>query len=62
MSKSETTYDYIAVYVDDLAISMKKPKEFVDILEQRNKFKIKGNGPITIELGMDFFRDDYNTL
>jgi hypothetical protein len=57
MRKSENTYLYIAVYVDDLAISMKKPKEFDDIFEQTYKFKTKGNGPITFHLGMDFFRD-----
>jgi hypothetical protein len=41
---------------------MKRPKEFVDILEQTYKFKTKGTGPITFHLGMDFFRDEYNTL
>jgi hypothetical protein len=60
--KSENTYEYIAVYVDDLAIVMKRPKEFVDVLEQTYKFKTKGTGPITFHLGMDFFRDEDNTL
>jgi hypothetical protein len=62
MRKSENTYEYIAVYVDDLAIAMKKPKEFVDILERTYQFKTKGTGPITFHLGMDFFRDEDNTL
>jgi hypothetical protein len=39
MRKSENTYEYIAVYDDDLAIAMKKPKELVDVLEQKYKFK-----------------------
>jgi Reverse transcriptase (RNA-dependent DNA polymerase) len=60
MRKSENSYEYIAVYVDDLAIAMKKPKEFIDILERTYKFKTKGNGPITFHLGMDFFRDEDN--
>jgi hypothetical protein len=62
MRKSEHTYEYIAVYVDDLAIAMKKPKEFVDILEHTYKFKTKGTGPITFHLGMDFSRDEDKTL
>jgi hypothetical protein len=62
MHKSENSYEYVAVFVDDLAIVMKKPKEFVDILEQTYKFKTKVNDPITFNLGMDFFRDEYNTL
>jgi Reverse transcriptase (RNA-dependent DNA polymerase) len=62
MRKSENIYEYVAVYVDDLAIAMIKPKEFVDVLEEKHKFKTKGTGPITFHLGMDFSRDDDNTL
>ena len=62
MRQSENGYEYIAVYVDDLAIAMKNPKEFVDILETQYKFKTKGTGPIVFHLGMDFFRDEDNTL
>jgi hypothetical protein len=60
MRKSENAYEYIAVSVDDLAIAMTKPNEFVDILEQTYQFKTKETGPI--HLGMEFFRDEYNTL
>jgi hypothetical protein len=62
MRKSENAYEYNAVYVDRLAIAMKWPKESVEVLEQKNKFKTKGTGPITFHLGMDFFRDEDNTL
>ena len=62
MRKKNNLYEYIAVYVDDLAIAMKDPKELTDILEKRHKFKLKGTGPITFHLGMDFTRDDDNTL
>jgi hypothetical protein len=41
---------------------MKNPKDFVDILEKKNKFKTKGTGPISFHLGMDFFQDDDNIL
>jgi hypothetical protein len=55
-------YKYDAVYVDDLAIAMKNPKEFFDILEKKHKFKTKGTGPVILHLGMDFSRDEDNTL
>jgi hypothetical protein len=44
MCKPENTYEYTAVYVDDLAIAMKLPKEFVEILEQLSKSNTKVNG------------------
>jgi hypothetical protein len=34
----------------------------MDILENKNKFKLKGTGPITFHLGMDFTRDNDGTL
>jgi Reverse transcriptase (RNA-dependent DNA polymerase) len=61
MRKEGNLYEYIAVYVDDLAIAM-KGKELTDILEKQHKFKLKETGPITFHLGMDFTRDYDNTL
>jgi hypothetical protein len=55
-------YEYVTVYVEDLAIAMKDPKEFMNILETVNGFKTKGSGPISNNLGMDFFCDDDNSL
>jgi Reverse transcriptase (RNA-dependent DNA polymerase) len=63
MRKKGNIYEYISlVYVDDLAIAMKDPKELTDILEKQHKFKLKGTGPITFHLGTDVTRDDDNTL
>jgi hypothetical protein len=62
MHKSENTFEYIAVSFDDLAIAMKMPKKFDYILEQTQKLKTIGTGPVTFHLGMDFFRDGDNTL
>jgi Reverse transcriptase (RNA-dependent DNA polymerase) len=42
MRNSENIYECIAAYVDDLAIAMKNPKAFVDILEWTYQFKTKG--------------------
>jgi hypothetical protein len=41
---------------------MKNPKESTDILENKHKYKLKGTGPITFHLGMDFARDNDSTL
>jgi Reverse transcriptase (RNA-dependent DNA polymerase) len=62
MRKKGSLYEYIAVYLDDLAIAMKNPKELTDILEKQHKFKLKGTGPISFYLGMDFNRDEDKTL
>jgi Reverse transcriptase (RNA-dependent DNA polymerase) len=62
MRKKNNQYEYIAVYVDDLAIAMKNPKEFTDEVENNHKFKLQGTGPIKFHLGMDFARDDDGTL
>jgi hypothetical protein len=62
MRKNGNIYENIAVYIDDLAIAMKNPKEFMNILENKHKFKLKGTGPTTFHLGMDFTRDDDGTL
>jgi hypothetical protein len=62
MRKKNNHYEYIAVYVDDLAIAKKNPKEFTAVLENKHKFKLKGTRPIAFHLGMDFTRDDDGTL
>jgi hypothetical protein len=41
---------------------MKRPEEFLDILETKYKFKLKGSGPISFHLGCDFERDKDGTL
>jgi Reverse transcriptase (RNA-dependent DNA polymerase) len=62
MRKKGNLYEYIAVFVDDLAIAMNDLKELTDILEKKYKFKLKCTGPISFHLGMDFTRDEDNTL
>ena len=57
-----TVYEYIAVYVDDLALVMKNPKGFVALSQQKYKFKFKGTGPIDYHLGMNFQREKDRTL
>ena len=56
-------YEYIAVYVDDLAISSKDPQKIIDyLMSPPNNFKLKGTGPIEYHLGNDYFRDEDGTL
>ena len=57
MRENGDTYEYIAVYVDDLAIALREPQKFIDALTNTYKFKLKGTGEIEYHLGMDFFRD-----
>jgi len=62
MRPNGDVYEYIAVYVDDLAIAMLRPKEFTQLLIDKYKFKLKGTGPISFHLGCDFVRDDDGVL
>jgi hypothetical protein len=55
-------YEYIAVYVDDLAIASRTPKAITDCLMNQYKYKLKGVGPISFHLGCDFSRDADGTL
>ena len=50
-SKDGAHYDYIVVYVDDLASSMKDPQAFCDTLQGEYKLKLKGVGPLSYHLG-----------
>jgi hypothetical protein len=57
MRENAGVYEYIGVYVDDLAIVARNPKEITDALLSKYGFKLKGTGPISFHLGMDFVRD-----
>jgi hypothetical protein len=52
----------IAVYVDDLAISMEEPDVFLEVLKVKYKFKLKGSGPISFHLGCGFNQDKNGVL
>ena len=54
MHKYGDVYEYIGVYVDVLAIIAKVRQHIVDKLENTYKFKLKGTGPTTFHLGMEF--------
>ena len=55
-------YEYVAVYVDDLAIASKDAKEIIRQLKEDHHYKLKGVGEISFHLGCDFGRDPDGTL
>ena len=61
-SKHGTHYEYIAVYVDDLAICMRDPKALCDTLMEVYKLKLKDMGPLIYHLGCRYTRHEDGTL
>ena len=57
-----TCYEYIAVYVDDLAIVAKDPQAFCNKLKKRYNLKLKGVGPLEYHLGCTYKKDPDGTL
>ena len=55
-------YEYIAVYVDDLAIASRDPAAIITTLKEQYCFKIKGDGPLEFHLGCDFGCNQDGTL
>ena len=51
MQQSGYTYLCIAVCVNDLSITNKYPKNFMNALENRFRWNLKGMGPISFHLG-----------
>ena len=52
-SKDGTHYEYIAVYVDDLAVCMQDPQAICDTLKKDYKLKLKGVGNSALILVVD---------
>ena len=57
-----TCYEYIAIYVDDLAIAAKDPQAFCNELKKRYNLKLKGVGPLEYHLGCTYKKDPDGTL
>jgi hypothetical protein len=55
-------YEYVATYVDDLCLGMLDPKSFMDTLQKKYNFKLKGTGPIDFHLGQSFSRNDVGEM
>ena len=61
-AKNLVCYEYIAVYVDNLAIAGINCGEICSILKDNHGFKLKGKGPLTYHLGCDYVCDPDGTL
>ena len=57
-----TCYEYIAVYVDDLAIAAKDPQAFCNELKKKYNLKLKGVGPLEYHLACTYKKDPDGTL
>ena len=60
-------WEYVCVYVDDLAIAMVDPRQFLDKLKTPIDqggygYKLKADGPLSFHLGCDYARDKDGTL
>lgn len=58
----DTHYEYICVYVDDIAVMSKDPALFFKQLKDIGKYKLKGEEPIKYHIGGDFYRDSDGIL
>ena len=61
MREKDGLYEYICVYVDDLAIVMKDPAALCEMLKSKLAYKLKGVGDLKYHLGCDFGRDPDGT-
>ena len=57
-----TCNEYIAVYVDDLAIAAKDPQAFCHEFKKKYNLKLKGVGPLEYHLGCTYKKDPDGTL
>jgi hypothetical protein len=57
MQRNVDWYEYIGVYVDDLAIAAENPAEINNSLEKDHGLKLKGTRPLKLHLGCEFSRD-----
>ena len=57
-----TCYEYIAVYVDDLAIAAKEHQAFCNQLKKKYNLKLKGVGPLEYHLGCTYKKDPDGAL
>ena len=62
MREKDGLYEYIAVYVDDLAIASKDAQAILNDLTEKYKYKLKGVGPLSFHLGCSYGRDPDGTL
>ena len=55
-------YEYLVTYIDDLYITAQDPGKITQTLKEDYKLKVKDDGPLSHHLGVDYTRDNDNTL
>ena len=55
-------YEYICVYVDDIAIMSKDPGSVIEMIKEKGKYSLSSGGPISYHIGGDFRRDEDGVL
>ncbi len=62
MQQHGNIYEYLEVYVDNVAAAAKDAKAITDLLQNKYQFKLKGTGLISFHLGCTFVREDDGTM
>ena len=61
-NKKLKCYEYIATYFDDLCITAQNPDKIIQTLKEDYKLKVKGDAPLSHNLGADYTRYKDKTL
>ena len=62
-SSTRDVYELVGVYVDDLAIIMDNPEEFLTQLQSGPyNFKLKGSGPMNFHMGCGSGQNEHDVL
>lgn len=64
LQKSDSIYEYTleSSYMDNLAVTMRTPKEFIETLKDNHNFKNKAAGPLQFCLGAEFYHNEEGTI
>ena len=55
-------WEYSATYVDDLYLASDNPEETIAVLKEHHKFSLKGTGPVSYRLSINYFCDKNGLL
>ena len=55
MREANGLWEYISVYVDDLAFVVRDPESLARILKEKYGYKLKGTRKLSFHLSCDFF-------
>ena len=53
-NKNLKCYEYIATYVDYLCIAAQTPVQIIQVIKEKYKLEVKGDGPLSQHMGADY--------